>query len=398
MLISLRYLLTIGVLVLSTAGLGCEAESEHPPSVEAANGPATVDYVDTAAASVREETPAVPADTIADSRRTAVTRAVETASPAVVSIGVERIERVRDPFFDDPFFRHFMQRPPRERQTRGTGSGFVMSPDGYIVTNEHVVSNARSIEVYFPDGSTYSAEVVGEDRLTDLALLKIEPDDTLPHLSFDTTEAPIPGEWVIALGNPFGLFEASEPSVTVGVVSATDRTLQSGRDGRMYRNMIQTDAAINRGNSGGPLLNAIGEVIGVNTAIYSDSGGSVGIGFAVPAERAVEILEQLQAEGEVARPHYTGLDLVRVDSRIARALSLRDVRGMIVRDVEPGSPADRAGLQTYDVVLEIEGTRIDNRDDYLARVFDFRPGDELTFTIERNGDRFTVPITLGRRE
>jgi serine protease Do len=340
--------------------------------------------------------PVAPDTTIDASRQNAVTQAVETATPAVVSIGVRKVQRVRDPFANDPFFRYFMQRP-QYREARSMGSGFVRSPDGYIVTNEHVVSNARDIEVYFPNGDTYPAELVGSDRLTDLALLKIDAEG-LAHLTFDTDSDPIPGEWVIALGNPFGLFEAAEPSVTVGVVSATDRNLQSQRDGRLYRNMIQTDASINRGNSGGPLVNALGEVIGVNTAIYSDSGGSVGIGFAVPAPRAVEILEELRTNGSVDRSHYTGLDLVEVDARIARALGLSEVRGLVVRDVDPGSPADAAGFQPYDVILEVEGMRINTRDDYVARVFDFRPGDDLRFIIERDGTRSTLTLTLGRRE
>lgn len=358
---------------------------------------------DTTAAPVASEaTPAASATaqaaadtTIEASRRNAVTEAVAAATPAVVSIGVRKVQRVRDPFANDPFFRYFMQRP-QYREARSMGSGFVMSPDGYIVTNDHVVSNARDIEVYFPNGDTYTAELAGSDRLTDLALLKIDAEG-LGHLTFDTDSTPIPGEWVIALGNPFGLFEAAEPSVTVGVVSATNRNLQSNRDGRLYRNMIQTDAAINRGNSGGPLVNARGNVIGVNTAIYSDSGGSVGIGFAVPASRAVEILEALRTNGSVDRSHYTGLDLVEVTERIARALGLSEARGLVVRDVDPGSPAAEVGFQPYDVILRVEGTRINTRDDYVARIFDFRPGDELRIIIERNGERRTVPLTLGRR-
>lgn len=383
------------VLLVPVAGGAGGCNGLAPSDTTAA--PSDTDAQRTAVSSV--DAGAVPpagADTtIEGSRRNAVTEAVSAATPAVVSIGVRRVQRVRDPFANDPFFRYFMQRP-QYREARSMGSGFVMSPDGYIVTNEHVVSNARDIEVYFPNGDTYTANLVGSDRLTDLALLKIDAED-LAHLTFDTESAPIPGEWVIALGNPFGLFEAAEPSVTVGVVSATNRNLQSNRDGRLYRNMIQTDAAINRGNSGGPLVNALGNVIGVNTAIYSDSGGSVGIGFAVPASRAVEILEELRTEGSVERSHYAGLDLVEVTERIARALGLSEVRGLVVRDIDPNSPAAEAGLQPYDVILSVEGTRIDTRDDYVARVFDFRPGDELSITIERDGERRTVPLILGRR-
>ncbi|WP_245850507.1 S1C family serine protease [Longimonas halophila] len=375
----------LGPVATSTGGCGGDAPPDTSASAPTGSSNAQAVSMPSAAADT----------TIEASRQNAVTQAVEAATPAVVSIGVRKVQRVRDPFANDPFFRHFMQRP-QYREARSMGSGFVMSSDGYIVTNEHVVSNARDIKVYFPDGETYAAELVGSDRLTDLALLKIKAD-RLPHLTFDTDSEPIPGEWVIALGNPFGLFEAAEPSVTVGVVSASNRNLQSQRDGRLYRNMIQTDAAINRGNSGGPLVNALGEVIGVNTAIYSDSGGSVGIGFAVPAPRAVEILEELRTNGSVDRSHYTGLDLVEVDARIARALGLSEVRGLVVRDTDPGSPADAAGFRAYDVILAVEGTRIDSRDDYAARIFDFRPGDELRFTIERDGTRRTLALTLGRR-
>lgn len=391
-MLSSRWLVTLAcsaiLLVPVAVGAGgCEWTAFRPASDLNAASPAP---------QAASATPVRADTTIAASRRNAVTRAVASASPAVVSIDVRTVQRVQDPFANDPFFRYFAQRP-RYREARSTGSGFVISPDGYIATNDHVVSNARSIEVYFPNGDTYDAELVGRDRLTDLALLKIDAE-ALPHLTFATDSAPIPGEWVIALGNPFGLFEAADPSVTVGVVSATNRNLQSQRDGRLYRNMIQTDAAINRGNSGGPLVNAQGKVIGVNTAIYSDSGGSVGIGFAVPAARAVEILDQLRTEGFVDRSHYTGLDLVAVNERIARALGLSAVRGLVVRDVDPGSPAANAGIKPYDVLLELEGTRLDNRDDYVARIFDFRPGDTLRVRYEREGTRRTTTLTLGRRD
>src|SRR5690554_2419962 len=220
------------------------------------------------------------ADEIQASRRTAITRPVEAATPAVVSINVSegREFRYRDPFAD--FFDQFYGRRPTDRvyrqQVQGVGSGFVISPDGYIVTDDHVAGNATLITVAFPDGTQLEGRLVGSDPVSDIALIKVEPEDPLPYLKFSNDGTPIVGEWVIALGNPFGLFEAAEPTVTVGVVSATGRDLESTRGGRVYRDMIQTDAAINRGNSGGPLVNAMGEVIGVNTAIYSQTGGSVG--------------------------------------------------------------------------------------------------------------------------
>ena len=228
--------------------------------------------------------------TISDTRRTAITEAVERVSPAVVTINVEETRRMRDPRFDaydDAYVWYFLQQSPyREERVKGTGSGFIVSPDGYVVTNEHVIGDADEIEVLLPDGRSMPAERVGSDEATDLAVLKVEPNEALPHVEFDTTSSPLVGEWVIAFGNPFGLFEADQPSVSVGVVSATGRDLRAEADGRLYRNMIQTDAAVNQGNSGGPLVNADGDVIGINTAIYSDTGGSIGLGFAVPARRA----------------------------------------------------------------------------------------------------------------
>lgn len=339
---------------------------------------------------------------IAQTRQTAITRAVEAVSPAVVSISVTQVQQVRDPFANfrnDPFFEYFFGRRPdtRARQVESMGSGFVISPDGYIATNDHVAGNATRIEVLFPDGRSTEAELVGSDTPSDLALLKIDADESLPYLAFDTTSAPLVGEWVIALGNPFGLFEATEPTVTVGVVSATDRDLSAGRDGRLYRDMIQTDAAINRGNSGGPLVNALGEVIGVNTAIYSESGGSIGIGFAVPARKAVRILDELRTEGAVDRSYYTGLYLTTLDERIARALDLDRTTGVLVRDLDPDSPAARAGLQPYDVIVAIESETINTREDYVARIYDFRPGDRVEVRLLRDGEPLTLTLPIGRQ-
>jgi serine protease Do len=311
------------------------------------------------------------------------------------------MQRVRDPLadvYDDPFFRRFLRRPPvRERRVESMGSGFIVSPDGYIVTNEHVAGDATEIDVLFPDGRSMPADLVGSDRPTDLALLKVAPEETLPYLAFDTTAAPIVGEWVIALGNPFGLFEAAEPSVTVGVVSATDRDLQSGRDRRLYRDMIQTDAAINRGNSGGPLVNAEGSVIGVNAAIYSESGGSIGIGFAVPAGKAMRIIDEIRENGAVDRSYYTGIYGATVTDRIARVLNLDRTGGVLVRDIDPQSPAAEAGLQPYDVIVRMEGEPIATRDDYVARIYDFRPGDTVQIRVLRKGEPVDLTLRIGRQ-
>ena len=344
-------------------------------------------------------------ESIYNSRQTAITRAVESASPAVVSVNVTQVQQVRyrDPFsgFSDPWFEYFFGRRQRERvmerEVQNLGSGFVISPDGYIVTNDHVAGNATEITVAFPDGKQLPGRLIGSDPVSDIALVKVDPEEDLPHLSFSDGGGSIVGEWVIALGNPFGLFEAAEPTVTVGVVSATGRDLESTQDGRVYRDMIQTDAAINRGNSGGPLVNAVGEVIGVNSAIYSQTGGSVGIGFAVPSEKVVRIIEELRENGSVDRSLYTGLRVSTVDARIARALDLDAVRGVLVRDVDPGSPAEDAGFAPYDVIVSVEGEAIGDHTDVAARLYDFRPGDRITFGVIRDGDMRDISMRLGRQ-
>ncbi len=338
---------------------------------------------------------------IASSRRTAITRAVEVVAPAVVSINVRSVERVRvrDPF-DDFFAPFFGQTRPRimERPVQNSGSGFVISADGYIVTNDHVAGNADEVTVAFPNGETLEAELVGSDPATDLALLKVRPSGALPYLSWADDDVPLVGEWAIALGNPFGLFQASDPTVTVGVVSAVGRDLRSGNDGRIYRDMVQTDAAINRGNSGGPLVNAMGEVIGVNTAIYSGSGGSIGLGFAVPSSRARRIIEELRADGSIDRSYYTGLYGINVNRRIAQALGLEETAGILVRDVDPGSPGAQAGVQPYDVIASVEGRSISNLDDFVASLYEFRPGDTVQLELIRENRRITTQLRLGRQD
>ena len=335
-------------------------------------------------------------------RQTAITQAVEKASPAVVSVNVTEVLRYRDPFYNDPWMEFFFgSRRSRvyERQVSSVGSGFVISPDGYIVTNDHVANNAAKITVAFMDGSTLEANVVGTDEATDLALLKVDPPESLAHLRFAETGRPIPGEWAVAMGNPFGLFEAAEPTVTVGVVSGVGRDFQP-QENRIYRDMIQTDAAINQGNSGGPLLNAMGEVIGVNTFIYTASGGggSIGLGFAVPSDKAQSIIEELRENGRVDRSYYIGLYGLDVNERIARALDLRETRGIIVRDVEPDSPAALAGFRPYDVILTFEGEPIDSQVDFAVRLYDFRPGDVVSLGAMRDGQEITLTLELGSNE
>lgn len=336
-------------------------------------------------------------DSIAVGRLNAITRAVEYASPAVVSINVIKTIQTADPF-SDPFYSFFYGRQRsrvRERQIQNMGSGFVISPDGYIVTNDHVAGGATAITVAFPNGRTYQARLIGSDPTSDLSLVKVNTEDPLPYLSFSTSGTPIVGEWSIALGNPFGLFEASDPTVTVGVVSATGRDLQP-QEGRAYRDMIQTDAAINRGNSGGPLLNALGEVIGVNTAIITQSGGSVGIGFAVPAEKAIRILNELRQNGSVDRSYFIGLRGQNMTARIARRMNVSQAVGVLVESVDPNSPAETAGFRPWDIIVSVASERVDSQPEFAARLYDFRPGDTVDVGVIRRGRSVTLRLELGR--
>ncbi len=338
-------------------------------------------------------------DSITFGRMNAITRAVQNATPAVVSVNVTQNQQVRvnpNPY-NDPFYDFFFGRQRSrvlERQVQSMGSGFVISPSGYIVTNDHVAGNASEITIAFPDGTTLPAQLIGSDPGTDLALLKVNPEEMLPFLEFELEGEPIVGEWSIALGNPFGLFEAADPTVTVGVVSATGRDLQP-QDNRFYMDMIQTDAAINRGNSGGPLLNARGNVIGVNTAIFTESGGSVGIGFAVPGTKAVEILEEIRDKGFVDRSYYTGLQGRTLPEQWAQALGLAEARGVVVEAVDPSSPAELAGFQPYDVIRTFGGENVETREDFLSYLFQYRPGEIVTIQVIRSGSVIELDMELG---
>jgi len=338
-----------------------------------------------------------PGDSISASRKTAITRAVERATPAVVSVNVIQTQQVPVNPYQDPFYDFFFGRQRAnvmQQDVQSMGSGFVISSDGYIVTNQHVANGASKITIAFADGRTLPATLIGSDQGTDLALLKVETDEALPHLTFELNDGAIVGEWAIALGNPFGLFQASDPTVTVGVVSALGRDLQP-QDNRYYLDMIQTDASINRGNSGGPLLNALGNVIGVNTAIFTESGGSVGIGFAVPAEKAVRVLEELRDNGFVDRAYYTGLRGRTLPDRWAQTLGLSEARGVVVENVDPGSPAEDAGFKPYDVILKVANEPITNQNDFVGRLFEYRPGDVVPMEVVREGEMVRINMKLG---
>jgi len=331
-------------------------------------------------------------DQIDESRRTAIVVAAERVGPAVVSVNVVATQVVREQSpFDDPFFRGLF--PPRERlrQVQNLGSGFIVSEDGYVITNQHVVSGATDIVVTLMDGRQLAAELVAGDEVTDLAFLRVEADD-LPVATLGDSDNLLIGEWVIAIGNPFGYLLADRnPSVTVGVISALGRDVQPesrgvGQGPQVWSNMIQTDAAINPGNSGGPLVNAQGEVIGVNAFIFSGGGGgSIGLGFAIPINRAQRALADVVGFGSIRRP-WTGLHLAELDSEG------QPPRGVAVERVDPGSPADRADLRPGDIITETNGQVLPSPIEWQGRLLDSPSGQPIGITAERNGTVFNVTL------
>jgi serine protease Do len=336
---------------------------------------------------------------VGGSRRNAITRAVSMASPAVVGINVTEVRqyRYRSPWGDDPFFRQFFGDRVYTEKVQGLGSGFLISDDGYIVTNDHVAGNAKEITVTLTSGEKYNAELVGTDPVTDIAMLKINGKN-LPHLRLGNSDDVITGEWVIALGNPFGLFDISDkPTVTVGVVSATGMNLRA-EAGRVYKGMIQTDAAINSGNSGGPLLNTVGEVIGVNAVIYTPNQGSIGLGFAIPINRVKSVIATLRKHGKVEREFWTGLEVQAVDERVARYFGLPKAEGVIISDIISGSPGDRAGFKVGDIIVKVNGERVSDEASLLAILDDSRTGDSAKVQCLRDKKQIDLSLKLEKRK
>jgi serine protease Do len=341
---------------------------------------------------------------ISESRQTAITRAVEKVSPCIVGINVEEVREIQDPFANfwgnDPFFRQFFgdrgQQGPQKQIVRGLGSGYIISNDGYILTNDHVAGNATKISVTLTTGETVSAKLIGSDPNTDVALIKIDKSN-LPYLPLGNSDNVIIGEWAIALGNPFGLFEINDqPTVTVGVISATKMKVAADNR-RAYKDMIQTDASINSGNSGGPLVNVDGEVIGMNTIIYTGgngSNGSIGVGFAISINRVKKIMEELRASGKIERNFNVGFSIQAIDERIAKYYNLDDTKGVIVNQIARGGAADDAGLKTEDVIIQANGEVIRNEQDILAVVNDLRVGDTLKLKVLRSKSEKEIEIKL----
>jgi serine protease Do len=346
-----------------------------------------------------EEPPAGLKDPVADvtaaveaSRSTALVTASAKCSPAVVTVNtIQTIQRrVFNPFYSplwQDFFRDFMGPPYQdfEEEIPSMGSGFLFDPEGYILTAEHVVHGADKIEVTLPDDRTFPATWVGSDYEHDVAVLKIEGED-LPHVELGDSSKLMIGEWAIAIGNPFGhVVESTSPTVSVGVISALRRQMKnSGQGGvRFYDDLVQTDASINPGNSGGPLVDALGRAIGVNCTIITTSGGSLGIGFAVPINVARESARRLLAEEST--PAWIGVYPLEVSANVATALGLPDERGLLIGDIDENAPAAYARLARGDVILEVNGRAVDDVPSYEKILRGANVGDTLNLKVRRGG-------------
>jgi serine protease Do len=363
-------------LLASVTGLGvamlCTGPMSFPPS-----SPAYAAYA-------AEQAPGGFADLVAK------------VKPAVISVRV-KIDRTANTDSDDanpfgpnsPFRRFFGElpnMPQRHELITGEGSGFFISADGYAATNYHVVDHAKSVQVTTDDGSVYTARVIGTDPKTDLALIKVDGHTDFPFVTF-ADQAPRVGDWVVAVGNPFGL----GGTVTAGIVSARGRAI----DSNPYDDYMQIDAPINRGNSGGPTFDANGNVVGVNTAIFSPSGGSVGIGFDIPAHVAKSVIAQLKDKGSVTRGQL-GVEIQPVTAEIADSLGMKTAAGALVDHAEPGTPAAKAGVHSGDVITAINGTSVKDSGDLARRVAMMAPGSIVNLAILRNGEQKNLTVTLGQ--
>ncbi len=335
---------------------------------------------------------------------------VEKLSPAVVNVSTTQKVKVRPGIrglppgspFEEFFDQFFKNRRPDGRRNRGRdrddgtvtrrlrslGSGFIIDPDGYIVTNNHVVQGADKITVRTQDGEEYEAKIVGRDREIDIALLKVEADKPLPHVEWGDSDKVRVGDWVLAIGNPFGL----GGTVTAGIISARHRDISDSP----YADYLQTDASINRGNSGGPMFDLQGRVVGINTAIFSPTGGNVGIGFAIPANQARKVVAQLREYG-YAKRGYLGVTIQPIDKVTAEALGLDKPEGAIVAQVSPDSPAAKGGIRPGDVIIAFNGKPVSDSNDLVRAVSDAGVGRKATVDILRNGKRLTVSVVTAER-
>ena len=339
------------------------------------------------------------ASSIPSSRRTAIVTAAQRTSPAVVSVSVMTTRVVRqDPFggmpHDDFFDRFFPQNEYKQR-IPAMGSGVIVDPSGIVLTNSHVIRDADEIRINLPDGRHFDGKVLGDSPTYDLAVLKIENGGRLPVAPMGDSDSLVVGEWAIAIGNPFGfLLEDPQPTVTAGVISATRRDIKGeATESGIYKNMIQTDAAINPGNSGGALVNGDGEVIGINTFIFTSGGGSIGLGFAIPVNMAKRLLGEIRRYGRV-RDAWPGMQVQPVTELIARRLGWTDVAGLVVTRVDPSGPASKAGLKVGDRIRKVNGRITNSVSDAQGSIYGAQVGDQLVVEIEREGQASTLRITL----
>ena len=322
----------------------------------------------------------------------------ERISPAVVYIVAEKVEKVQSrSFFDnsfEDFWKRFFNEPESqetERRSTTSGTGFFIGADGYVVTNNHVVEKAVAVTVTLLNGKDYKAEVIGTDEETDLALIRIKGDD-FPYTNFGNSDALKVGEWVVAIGNPLGL----NHTVTAGIVSAKGRLFPQEVINLTYQDFIQTDAAINRGNSGGPLLNMAGEVIGINTLIFGPGGGNIGIGFAISSDLANKVIDQLKEEGRVVRG-YLGVSVLAVEEDTMDILQVDEAVGAYILSVEADSPADKVNLQKYDVIIGVNGEPVKDPVELTFKVAEIKPGSKVGLDIIRDGKKQTLQVKIGEK-
>jgi serine protease DegS/serine protease DegQ len=319
--------------------------------------------------------------------------AANRSMPAVVHIFTTKdVKTPRHPLFDDPIFRHFFGNRPDDapqQRSSGLGSGVIVSPDGYILTNNHVIEAADEIEVALNDGRKFPARMVGRDPETDLAVLKLTGNGQLPVIAFPASDALQVGDVVLAIGNPFGVGQ----TVTMGIVSALGRS-QLGIN--TFENYIQTDAAINPGNSGGALVDSAGNLVGINTAIYSRSGGSLGIGFAIPVSIARNVLEQIVTTGEVTRG-WIGVEIQEITPELAESFGMPDTGGALIAGVLRGSPAERAGIRPGDVLIGVDTKAVRNPKGMLELVAGLAPGQSVAFRVRRTSGEHDLTVEIGRR-
>ena len=323
-----------------------------------------------------------------------IIKAIEQINPCVVGIDVKQIKKkqtIWNPFFDSYLNTY---------KVDNLGSGVIISSDGYVITNSHVVEDALDITVTLVGGKKYNGEIVGIDHLTDLALIKIKGDN-FSSANLGNSDNLIVGELVFALGNPLGLFSISnQPTATAGIISGADIDFGLKDQGYVYQDMIQTDAAINRGNSGGPLINLKGEVIGINTFIMTDSdyiSGSIGIGFSIPINRVREVIEDIKEYGEVKRNYTTGIHVQPIDKFIMKYLRLKDQKGVLIRDVEKYSPGYKTGLKVGDIILKVQNRNIKSAKD-ITKIIDegfHKVGDIINLIILRNNEELEFELELG---